>query len=55
MVNWPQDRKMFEIGDAVLDNKEIKKILEWKPKTSLEVGLEKTKNYFINRIEKYLK
>lgn len=55
LIDWPSDREMFEIGDAVLSNKEIKKVLGWMPKIKLEDGLKKTKDYFIERIDRYLK
>lgn len=53
-IDWPQDRIATEIGDAVISNKKIKKILLWKPETNLDEGLAKTKNFYIKYLKYYL-
>jgi UDP-glucose 4-epimerase len=53
-VEWPQDRKMIEVGDAVISNDKIKRWLGWKPGYDLENGLIKTKAYFTQCLDKYL-
>lgn len=45
-VEWPKDRKVIEIGDAIYSNRKIKKIIEWSPAYDLETGLVKTKEYY---------
>lgn len=53
-VPWPKERKVIEIGDAVISNEKIKKVLNWEPKTGLEEGLLKTKIYFSDKKKYYL-
>lgn len=53
-VEWPKEREAIEIGDAVISNAKIRKILGWSPKTSLEDGLQRTKTYFTPHLKKYL-
>jgi UDP-glucose 4-epimerase len=55
LVPWPQERKVTEIGDAVITNKKIRKILSWSPKHNFAEGLEKTREYYKNCLEKYLR
>ena len=55
MIDWPKDRELIEIGNATFTNKEIKKILKWEPKISLTKGLNLTKDYFHDKLEKYIK
>jgi UDP-glucose 4-epimerase len=55
LIDWPIDRKSREIGDAVISNEKIKKILGWKPKTGFEEGLQLTLNYYKNIMDQYLK
>ena len=53
-IEWPKERKVIEIGDAVISNMEFKKITGWQPEQNLESGLEKTKLYFKNCLEHYI-
>ena len=53
-VEWPIDRKATEIGDAVISNEKIKKILLWKPQYNLSSGLAETKDYYLKNLEFYL-
>ena len=45
-VEWPKDRKLVEIGDAIISNQKIKKVLNWTPLYDLKDGLIKTKEYY---------
>tara|TARA_Y100001958_G_C21223327_1_gene548701 strand:- start:962 stop:1939 length:978 start_codon:yes stop_codon:yes gene_type:complete len=54
-IDWPKKRKAIEIGDAILSNKKIKKLLNWTPKVSFDEGLIKTKEFYINKLKYYLK
>ena len=42
-IDWPLDRKATEIGDAVISNAKIKKILLWNPEYNLNSALLKQK------------
>ena len=53
-IDWPKEREAIEVGDAVISNEKIRKLLGWKPTYSLTDGLLKTKEYFINCKQKYL-
>lgn len=53
-VEWPKNRQAIEIGDAVIGNEKIKKILDWSPGYDLAKGLAKTKEYYVPLLEKYL-
>jgi UDP-glucose 4-epimerase len=54
-IPWPSDRKVTEIGDAILSNDKIKKRVGWKPVTSLQDGLVITNNYYREHLKKYIK
>ena len=54
-IAWPKDREVIEIGDAVISNAEFKKCTAWNPKHDLEEGLIKTKSYFKNCLEHYIR
>lgn len=54
-VEWPKGRKSVEVGDAIISNQKIKKVLNWTPKTDLKSGLIKTKAYYETCLEKYLR
>lgn len=53
-IDWPKEREVIEVGDAVISNKKIQKILEWKPQFDLSQGLTKTKEYFTPYLKNYL-
>ena len=53
-IEWPKERKVIEIGDAVISNTEFKKYTGWEPVHTLKEGLEKTKSYFKNCLEYYI-
>ncbi len=54
-IPWPAERKAIEIGDTKIDTRKGKELLKWNPIWGLEAGLEKTKDYYIPKIKKYLK
>lgn len=53
-IDWPKDREMIEIGDAVISNEKIKSMLNWMPRYDLNNGLIKTRDYFTNCLNQYL-
>ena len=54
VVPFPEGSKKIDIGNATSDYSKIAKTLGWKPKTSLEVGLERTFAYYSKVIDQYL-
>ena len=54
-VDWPTEKKAIDIGDAILSNKKIKDLLGWAQENSLESGLEKTKIYYENCLDEYMR
>jgi UDP-glucose 4-epimerase len=54
-VEWPKNRKSTEIGDAIISNKKIKEFLNWTPQHNLKTGLLKTKKYYENCLNEYLR
>jgi len=52
---WPHDRKVIEIGDAVISSNRIREVLNWKTESGLESGLRRTKEYFEPRLDYYLR
>jgi len=55
LVDYPKERESIEIGDAILCNKKIKRILGWNPKIELSEGLVRTGKYYDECLEDYLK
>jgi UDP-glucose 4-epimerase len=53
-VPWPQERKSIEVGDAVISNNKIKKILDWSPLYNLEDSLLLTKIFYVDKLKYYL-
>jgi len=54
MVEWPKTAKAIDVGDAVITNAKIKRVLGWAPCITLDEGLVRTKRYFQNRLGSYL-
>jgi len=54
LIDWPSERKMVEIGDAVISNKKITEQLAWKPVYDFKSGLIETKKYYSKCLKEYL-
>jgi UDP-glucose 4-epimerase len=54
-VPWPKERKATEIGDAVISNEKIKRVLQWFPQHDMTSGLVRTREYFRSCLEHYLR
>ncbi|MBF0385803.1 MAG: GDP-mannose 4,6-dehydratase, partial [Candidatus Omnitrophica bacterium] len=54
-IDWPQGKKKADVGDALISNKKIKKILGWSPQYTLPEGLKETKEYYLRHMDKYIK
>jgi UDP-glucose 4-epimerase len=52
-VEWPKNREVIEIGDAVISNAKIKSALDWSPSFNLRDGLVRTRDYFHSCLEQY--
>ena len=46
-IPWPEERKRMEIDNAVISGELLKKTVDWKPKYTLQEGLSRTKEFFI--------
>ncbi len=53
-IPWPMEKKLIDIGDAIINNKKFKDTFEWVPKENLKSGLIKTKEYFKTCLKNYL-
>ena len=54
-VEWPKGRKLTEVGDAVVSNGKIKSLTQWRPKHDLKGGLAKTKAFYEDCLDRYLR
>jgi UDP-glucose 4-epimerase len=54
-VDWPRERKVVEVGDAIISNQKIKDLLNWSPQYDLQKGLIETKAYYESCLDKYLR
>lgn len=54
VVDWPKDRAAIEIGDAIISNEKIRRVLGWTPRTQLADGLRRTRAYFSGCLDAYL-
>ncbi|MCP4185050.1 MAG: NAD(P)-dependent oxidoreductase, partial [Hyphomicrobiales bacterium] len=55
LVEWPRGRKSIEIGDAIISNRKIKACLKWAPQSTMTTGLVKTRAYYENCLQEYLR
>jgi UDP-glucose 4-epimerase len=53
-VEWPKEREAIEVGDAVISNEKIKRLLGWSPRVSMSEGLTRTRDFFRPQLEHYL-
>lgn len=54
LVPFPEDRKAIDVGDFVCDYSSFSKALEWEPKTSFEVGISRSLDFFKGELAYYL-
>ena len=54
-VEWPKGRRSVDVGDAIISNQKIKEALNWIPQYDLKSGLTKTREYYENCLEEYLR
>lgn len=55
-IDWPEQRRKTDVGDAVLSNAKLKSLLpDWSCEDTLDSGLEKTRDFFEGKLEKYLR
>ena len=54
-VEWPSGGRSVDVGDVVISNQKIKEVLDWAPQYDLRKGLIKTKAYYENCLEYYLR
>ncbi len=52
-VEWPADRYFVETGDYISDIGKINGAMGWRPRTSLQEGIERTVAYYTKYREKY--
>lgn len=52
---WPKDRYFVETGDYVSDISRIKRVLGWKPETTIEEGVFRTVDYYRLNWRRYFK
>jgi UDP-glucose 4-epimerase len=53
-VDWPENRQNIDVGDAVVSNAKIKRVLGWMPRYDLSAGLVQTRDYFTAHLDQYL-
>jgi UDP-glucose 4-epimerase len=53
-VPWPGERATIEIGDAVISNAKIARVLGWKPSHDVKTGLVQTRMFFAPNLGHYL-
>ncbi|MCA9040188.1 MAG: NAD-dependent epimerase/dehydratase family protein, partial [Planctomycetaceae bacterium] len=52
--DFPADRKQIDIGDYYADDQQIRTRLGWEPRVTLREGLQKTLDYYRERLDSYL-
>jgi UDP-glucose 4-epimerase len=51
---WPKEWVSLDVGDVRISNAGIREAIGWQPKTDLEHGLAKTRDFFASRMAVYL-
>jgi UDP-glucose 4-epimerase len=54
-VPWPEDWVSMDVGDVSFSNERIQSLIDWAPETPLEDGIRRTWEFYLSRLEKYLK
>jgi UDP-glucose 4-epimerase len=53
-IDWPEDKRRLEVGDAVISAARARSLLGWQATTDLDAGLAATAAYYRDRLEDYL-
>ncbi|MBT4863796.1 MAG: hypothetical protein HON53_01570, partial [Planctomycetaceae bacterium] len=53
-VEWPKEREAIEVGDAIISNEKIKRLLGWSPRVSMSEGMRRTQEFFRPHLEHYI-
>lgn len=54
-TEWPPERKVVDVGDAVISNRKIKELLNWRPQYDLVPGLQKTVSFYQTCLHEYIR
>ena len=54
LVDWPEDKKMIDIGSFYADSSKLRRTTGWTPQVSLRDGLAKTVEYYRAHMSRYL-
>ncbi len=54
-VPWPENWVSMDVGDVSVSSARIRKLIGWRPTTPLESGIRRTWEFFLARLERYLK
>ena len=54
LIDWPLEREKIEIGDSILSNQKFINLTNWFPKTNFEQGLQKTMEYYKDKLTDYI-
>jgi len=54
-VPWPDDWVSMDVGDVSVSSARLKALTGWAPRTSLDDGLRRTWEFYLSRLERYLK
>jgi nucleoside-diphosphate-sugar epimerase len=52
--DFPQERRVIDIGDYYADSGALAAVTGWRPEVALEDGLARTLAYFRDRLDRYL-
>jgi UDP-glucose 4-epimerase len=54
-VPWPENWVSMDVGDVSVSSARIRGMIDWAPRTPLETGIRRTWEYFLARLERYLR
>jgi UDP-glucose 4-epimerase len=54
-VPWPEDWVSMDVGDVSISNARLKALIDWRPQTPLEDGIRRTWEFYLSRLERYMK
>lgn len=54
-IDWPEERKNTEFGNAIISNEKLKQATAWRPTVGLQEGLQETVAFYSERLQEYLR